>query len=414
MLSIYILEVADFNQRIKPINEVIRYLYACFLATLIISSVFYVSALAWTTGGQDLLGRGVVLPAIIGTAILGSFTRYATFSRINKTRVKSNWLIIGSTSDSTVSQFLDIWNKNMPEDSVYLLSLGSEASEIQNKNMLYNEKYNSVNNDKLLSMQWTGIVLLDDLTLSDEHLEKLMHARLNGNPIFNISEFYEEVWKKIPVMHINNRWFVINGGFWLLHEEIHRRIKRLSDIGLSIILMITTFPLMIAAAIWVLLVGGHGSIIFKQIRTGLKDKEFTIYKFRTMRQNSESNGAQWASKNDKRVILLGSIIRKFRIDELPQLWNIIKGDMSFIGPRPERPELISKIEEKTPFFSLRHLVRPGLTGWAQVCYPYGASIDDAREKLEYDLYYIKNQSVALDFIIILRTIRVILHGYGGR
>jgi lipopolysaccharide/colanic/teichoic acid biosynthesis glycosyltransferase len=263
-------------------------------------------------------------------------------------------------------------------------------------------------------MHWAGIILLDDLAITDGQIESLMHARLTGISIQTISEFYEDVWQKVPVLHLNHRWFAITGGFGLLHEPIHRRVKRLCDLGLAGLLLVLTVPLILLIAMWIKIVGGRGAIIYKQVRTGQNGTNFTILKLRTMIANSEVNGAQWASANDKRIILFGNILRKFRVDELPQLWNIIKGDMSFIGPRPERPEIIVGLERKIPFYSLRHLIKPGLTGWAQVSYPYGASYDDAREKLEYDLYYVKHQTIWLDLTIILRTVRVILRGFGGR
>jgi lipopolysaccharide/colanic/teichoic acid biosynthesis glycosyltransferase len=206
----------------------------------------------------------------------------------------------------------------------------------------------------------------------------------------------------------------MTNGFGLLHEPVHGRIKRLFDLILSSILLIISIPLMLLTGILILVVGRPGSLIYKQRRTGRNGNVFTLYKLRTMYLNAEDGGAQWASKNDNRIIPFGHFIRRFRIDELPQLFNIITGEMSFIGPRPERPEFIVNLEKNIPFYTLRHLVKPGLTGWAQVCYPYGASIDDAREKLEYDLYYIKNQSIWLDLVIVLRTIRVVLHGFGGR
>ena len=157
-----------------------------------------------------------------------------------------------------------------------------------------------------------------------------------------------------------------------------------------------------------------GPVIYRQDRVGLFEKEFTVYKFRSMRSDAEKDGAVWASANDARVTRFGRFIRKVRIDELPQIWNILKGDMSFIGPRPERMAFVRKLKESIPCYSLRHTVKPGLTGWAQVCYPYGASEEDARRKLEYDLYYIKNMSLLLDISIIFKTVGVVLFPKGAR
>jgi len=158
-----------------------------------------------------------------------------------------------------------------------------------------------------------------------------------------------------------------------------------------------------------------GPVFFKQVRVGNKEKMFNLYKFRTMCQDAEEkSGAIWAAKNDPRVTKLGSLFRKSRIDEIPQLYNVLKGDMSFVGPRPERPEFVEKLKQVIPYYSKRHFIKPGLTGWAQVRYPYGATVEDAIEKLRYDLFYIKNLSPFLDTLIFFETIKVVLFGRGGQ
>jgi exopolysaccharide biosynthesis polyprenyl glycosylphosphotransferase len=157
-----------------------------------------------------------------------------------------------------------------------------------------------------------------------------------------------------------------------------------------------------------------GPVFFRQERVGKGEQPFTLIKFRTMRNDAEKNGAVWACKDDPRVTKVGHILRKTRLDEIPQLFNVLKGDMSFVGPRPERPEFVETLKEKIPYYSKRHFVKPGVTGWAQVRYPYGASVEDSLEKLRYDLYYIKNFSIFLDILIILETIKVVLFGRGAR
>jgi lipopolysaccharide/colanic/teichoic acid biosynthesis glycosyltransferase len=159
----------------------------------------------------------------------------------------------------------------------------------------------------------------------------------------------------------------------------------------------------------------NGPVFFEQLRIGAKEKKFMLYKFRTMREDAESKtGEVWAQKDDPRVTRVGKYLRKFRLDEIPQMYNVLKGDMSFIGPRPERPEFVKKLKEAIPYYSERHCVKPGLTGWAQIKYPYGASVEDSAEKLRYDLYYIKNTSIPLDLLIMLETAKVIMFGRGGR
>lgn len=191
--------------------------------------------------------------------------------------------------------------------------------------------------------------------------------------------------------------------------SFYRRLKRLADLVLSLVGLAASSPLMLAVAAAIRL-ESPGPIFYKQERVGLHGETFNIIKLRSMRTDAEQHGAVWAKEGDPRVTKVGRIIRQLRIDEIPQFVNILRGEMSLIGPRPERPQFVTQLERIIPFYSERHLVKPGLTGWAQVCYPYGASLEDAREKHQYDLYYIKNQSPLLDLIILLETARVVLFG----
>src|SRR5690554_2507213 len=185
-------------------------------------------------------------------------------------------------------------------------------------------------------------------------------------------------------------------------------------IFISLTLLAVMIPFIILTAIAVFLETGR-PILYSQTRVGMLGKEFRIYKFRSMRQDAEKDGqARWASANDNRVTRVGAFIRNTRLDELPQIYNVIKGEMSIVGPRPERPEFVTELKEKIPFYDTRHYVKPGLMGWAQLKYPYGASVEDARGKLEYDLYYSKNHSLLMDFLIMIQTVEVILLGKGVR
>ncbi|MDQ1363868.1 MAG: Sugar transferase, partial [Pseudomonadota bacterium] len=191
--------------------------------------------------------------------------------------------------------------------------------------------------------------------------------------------------------------------------------KRIFDIVVSLVILILASPIMLltAAAIW-LSSFGRDPVFYRQVRIGLSDAPFQVLKFRSMRVDAEKNGAQFAKKNDSRITMIGAFIRKTRIDELPQLINVLKGDMSFVGPRPERPEFVLNFQQSIPHYSLRHVVKPGITGWAQICYPYGDSMEDTRNKLQYDLYYIKNYSSFLDMTILFQTLQVVLFGQGAR
>ncbi|MBO4300221.1 MAG: sugar transferase [Desulfovibrio sp.] len=259
----------------------------------------------------------------------------------------------------------------------------------------------------------TMILLLPDAPIDDDIAHDLLLAKLRGSMVVDIRSFYEHVVQRLPLTQINDEWLLQSEGFSLNTRGSLRRLKRALDVLISLLLLIPAAPIMLITAIIVRL-ESPGPVIYKQDRVGLFEKEFTVYKFRSMRADADKNGAVWASANDNRVTRFGKLIRKVRIDELPQIWNILKGDMSFIGPRPERMAFVQKLKQKIPYYSLRHTVKPGLTGWAQVCYPYGASEDDARRKLEYDLYYIKNMSLLLDINIVFKTVGVVLFPKGAR
>jgi len=243
-------------------------------------------------------------------------------------------------------------------------------------------------------------------------IKQILEFRLKGMDILDMPAVYEQLTRRVPVEHIRDEWIIFATGFYLIAKDYLQKIKRLIDFGVSAFLMAISIPIMVVAAVAIRF-DSAGPVFFKQGRVGKDDKVFTLYKFRSMRLNAEENGAVWAEGKDPRITRVGKWIRWLRIDELPQLINVFRGEMSLIGPRPERPEFIKELAEKIPFYYLRHAVRPGITGWAQVNYRYGASVEDARFKLEYDLYYIKNMSLLLDLKILLRTIGVVLFGQGS-
>lgn len=259
----------------------------------------------------------------------------------------------------------------------------------------------------------TMIVILPDAPMDEDLAGRLLDAKLKGVMVVDIRSFYERVAQRLPLSQINDEWLLQTEGFSLNTRGSLRRLKRVFDVLVSSAALVLASPLMLAAAVAVRL-ESPGPVIYKQSRVGLREKEFMVYKFRSMRADAEKNGAVWASANDSRVTRVGKIMRKTRVDELPQLWNVLKGDMSFIGPRPERMTFVKELKKNIPWYSLRHTVKPGLTGWAQVKYPYGASEEDARRKLEYDLYYIKNISILLDVNILLKTLGVVLFPKGAR
>ncbi|MEE4350900.1 MAG: TIGR03013 family XrtA/PEP-CTERM system glycosyltransferase [Pacificimonas sp.] len=240
----------------------------------------------------------------------------------------------------------------------------------------------------------------------------LLDARLAGIPVSEKTNFIERMSGRVDLGTVSPSWFIFSDGF-LGSSTVSLAVKRTFDVTASLLLLTATSPILIVAALAVRLTS-RGPIFYRQERVGQLGKTFMITKFRSMVQDAEKGGAQWATKNDARVTRVGRILRSTRIDEIPQIWNVFVGDMSFVGPRPERPVFVDQLKAAIPYYNERHIVKPGITGWAQLNYPYGASTDDARKKLEYDLYYIKNYTVFLDLVIMIQTARVIIWQDGVR
>jgi sugar transferase (PEP-CTERM system associated) len=237
-------------------------------------------------------------------------------------------------------------------------------------------------------------------------MDRLLDVKLSGVSFDHLASVYEEYTGKIAVENLRPSWFIFSAGF--RKSRIITAGKRLMDIGAAVAGLILAAPLMLITYAIVKL-SSPGPALYHQRRVGQLGREFTIHKFRTMRTDAEAKtGAVWASAQDPRIYPLGRMLRRTRLDELPQLWNVLRGEMSFVGPRPERPEFVARLAREIPFYGQRHAVKPGVTGWAQVRYSYGASVEDAMEKLQYDLFYIKNLSIGFDLFIILSTIKTVL------
>lgn len=243
-------------------------------------------------------------------------------------------------------------------------------------------------------------------------LRGLLECRLAGVRITDLARFFETVHGQIPIDALKASWLIYGNGF--RQNWWRTTIKRVFDVVVALTLMVITLPIMLVTAAVVVMETGF-PIIYRQQRVGLRGKTFDVLKFRSMRQDAESDGkATWAAVGDKRVTGYGRFLRRSRIDELPQLWNVLRGEMSFVGPRPERPVFVSMLTEQVPFYAVRQSVKPGITGWAQVRYAYGASVEQSMKKLEYDLYYVKNHTLFLDIFILIETGRVVLLGEGAR
>jgi len=244
-------------------------------------------------------------------------------------------------------------------------------------------------------------------------LNELVECRFSGIAVTDLAAFIEREAGKVPLGLLRPGWLVFDGNRVGRGQEF---LRRLFDLVVATLLLLLALPIIIVTMIAIKREDGRlAPIFYRQTRVGKEGRHFELLKFRSMRVDAEADGrARWASRGDDRITRVGQIIRKARIDELPQLWNVLRGEMSLVGPRPERPEFVAELEQHIPYYGERHRIKPGVSGWAQILYPYGSSRNDAAEKLQYDLYYLKNRSLMLDLIIILQTVEVVLFGKGAR
>jgi exopolysaccharide biosynthesis polyprenyl glycosylphosphotransferase len=301
------------------------------------------------------------------------------------------------------------------------LSKSQLAEELIKQNSFQNKykaiflSVNSVTElESLIKDQGIRIIVIDassDLKSQNQLLINcLTKLKFEGIQVIALENFFEKITSRIPLLHIPGNWFLNSQVFNEISNQAILRSKRLFDIVLTLILSPLALLLIFVSAL-IIRITSKGAALYKQSRVGQGGKLFDVFKLRSMYVDAEKDGIQWTQENDTRITPFGKIIRATRIDELPQLWNILQGDMSFIGPRPERPEFVEKLKEDIPYYDLRHSIRPGLTGWAQINEPL-ATPSDALEKLEYDLFYIRNLSLWLEADIILKTIRVVLMRQG--
>lgn len=363
-----------------------------------------------TVQPQALIADSALFTALIISGIGVLITRTAFYHFAEKDSFKRRIMVLGAGELATQFERLrrrSDWQGNL---LVGYLPAAGEAHR--------------VNANKILVRQGTLLETanrygIDEIVVALKEPEKsslmgeLLDCKMSGIQVLEIATFFEQITGKIKLEALNPYAMVFADGF----VQALRRglVHRAFDAVMSLIFLMLTLPVMAITALAILLEsGGRGPIFYKQVRMGRHGCPFQILKFRSMQVDAEKDGPRWAGRNDSRVTHVGGFIRRTRIDELPQLLNVLKGEMSFVGPRPERPEFVAMLSEHIPYYALRHCVNPGLTGWAQIRYPYGSSEDDAKEKLQYDLYYVKNYSLFLDLTILLQTAQVVLWGKGAK
>ncbi len=359
------------------------------------------------------LGRGVLFLAVVFSFLFISIIRLF-FKRIVKE--KNMWtrvLVLGA------GERAGLIRKAVEAGEIKGLNIISYITMSGDKEVMDDASVQSLDSQTLI--EYVEEMDIDELVIAvDERrsgafpTKDLIECKMSGINVLDLVTFFERRAGKIRLDMLNPSWLYLSEGFQI--GAIRRVLKRFVD--LFVVLLLSPVALFFGALVSIAIFiesGGRGSVLYNQIRVKQNGEPFTIYKFRSMVLDAEKGGvAQWASKNDSRITRVGRIIRKGRLDELPQLFNVVKGDMSFVGPRPERPEFVEKLARAVPYYEERHRVKPGLTGWAQVCYSYGDTVGDSIEKLQYDLYYVKNYSVLLDVLILLQTAEVVMLGKGAQ
>lgn len=355
------------------------------------------------------VGRGALALSTASAFVLLMAGRILFYRLVGLERLKTRVLVVGAGREAA-SICARMRRKNDKRNFVLLgfYPVPDEARLVEDNLLVKTDKDLA---RTVVELDVDEVVIAVDERRGCVPLDALLRCRLSGVNIVDIEEFFERESYKILVDILKPSYFIFSDGF--THNTITDRLRRIMDVVFSITLFVIFLPVMLITVLAIKIEDGmRAPVFYQQLRIGANGRAYKVLKFRSMVENAEASGACWASKNDMRVTRVGAFIRKFRIDELPQLFNVLRGDMAFVGPRPERPEFVCTLSENIPFYQERHLVKPGITGWAQLNYSYGASERDAREKLQYDLYYIKNRSIMLDILIIAQTVEVVLFGRG--
>lgn len=412
LFASHLMDTYDFDRNTRKREIIINTLLGAATSFFLLSIIYYVDP-------NIMLGRGILVISIAIFSLL-QYVWHVIFYLVGRhnPRFSRRVLVLGTGSlASQVGEFCSAHNRNYTLAGYALCNCnGASDNEKQCESIVVPPDLIVGNADDLMAATLVAQADIIVVALSERRgvfpLRDVLRCKLNGIEVMDAPSFYELIHGKLMLEQITPSWIIFSSGF---RRPIYFSIcKRYIDVVLSLGGLFLALPLFPIIALAIKL-DSPGPVFFRQMRVGNKEKMFNLFKFRTMRQDAEDkSGAIWATKNDPRVTKLGSLFRKSRIDEIPQLYNVLKGDMSFVGPRPERPEFVEKLKQVIPYYSKRHFIKPGLTGWAQVRYPYGSTIEDAIEKLRYDLFYIKNISPFLDTLIFFETIKVVLFGRGGQ
>lgn len=385
----------------------IRLLQALGAAAIFLAGIYFLLPAA-------IIGKGIFALSIAITIFLVVFWRFCYTLALNRGLLDQKIILLG-WSELAKNILKEIENKRDCGYTIGAIVSGDTGMPVSegtgHVQIIVRENYQDLcATAKDMGIQKIVVALRE--RRGSFPMRELLNCRVDGIEIIEGNTFYEMLTGKLIVEQINPTWLIFSDGF--KKSPVRRFFKRLTDLVFSIILLIFCLPLILVTAVLIKL-DSNGPFIFSQERVGENRKPFMVHKFRSMVADAEKvSGPVWAQTDDDRVTRVGRVIRKVRIDELPQLWNVFKGEMSFVGPRPERDFFVKKLEDSIPYYGERFCVKPGITGWAQVSYGYGATVEDAIEKLNYDLFYIKNMNFFMDVIVFFKTVKTVLFGKGAR
>ncbi len=395
-----------YNKRLRERLEgvIIRLALAFLVGSMILAVLFYLFL-------DMFLGRGVLALALLSAFAVIVLLRAVLGRLLDEPQNRRRIVVLGCGRNASSITRLRRRTDLIGLTVVGFVPVNGEDCNVSTERLLTPEQRLS---DWVQSQAIDEVVVAPDERRRNLDMSELMSCRAAGVGVVDLNTFIERETGSLMLDAMTPGWFAFSNG---LHSPlVGDRLKRLLDITVSLLVLVVASPLIAAAALAIWLeAGGKGPILYRQARVGRNGRPFEVLKFRSMCNDAEKPGeARWAQRNDPRVTRVGAVLRRFRIDELPQLFNVLRGDMSFVGPRPERPEFVESLKQSCPHYADRHRVKPGLTGWAQIRYPYGASEEDAFRKLQFDLYYVKNRSVYLDLFILMQTAEVVLWGHGAR
>lgn len=401
--------VGGYDRTVEKLNlgyaaeHILAIIAAAVVSAMLIYSAATFDQTMKPSRGVLLLSFAIFLP--VSLAYRRLIRQYVVASNAGR-----SFLVIGS--GATAARFYEAYRKSSNGEQLEFVGVNEErvghSVAGEGSPIVQGELAAKLNN---LGKRYSGIILAANASsLSTELLERLVHAQFQETRVYTLESFYETEWRYLPLGIIDPFW-PLQSGFQLARISPYHYLKRLFDIVASATALLICAPIFVLVALLVRIQDGS-PVFFRQERVGRDGRRFILFKFRTMRHSDEADEDIYTRKDDRRVTSVGRWLRKLRLDELPQLWNALKGDISLIGPRPEWSKCAERYEQTIPFYHFRHLVKPGITGWAQVNYPYGESDEDAVEKLKYDLYYIRHYSLKLDAMIVLKTLYTMLFGKG--